>query len=136
MIFCRRPSSRDNSKKLLPIRADRKIVDRCVHPDVHNDPLSCSGVLWREITARSVERLGGQGAAGPLRSGNRAADNTYVTGVGEIAGQLQRDGYAVIPGLLDRQALAAARAELGALLDAAEWGSGFDGTRTKRAWPK
>jgi hypothetical protein len=31
------------------------------------------------------------------------------------------------------QDLAAARTELGALLDAAEWGSGFDGTRTKRA---
>ena len=52
----------------------------------------------------------------------------------EIAKQLQRDGYAVIPGLLSRQSLAAARAELDALLDAAEWGSGFDGTRTKRAW--
>ena len=52
----------------------------------------------------------------------------------EITRQLQRDGYAVVPELLSRQAVAAARAELGALLDVAEWGSGFDGTRTKRAW--
>ena len=51
-----------------------------------------------------------------------------------IAQRLQRDGYAVIPGLLSQQALAAARAELDALLDVAEWGSGFDGRRTKRAW--
>ena len=51
-----------------------------------------------------------------------------------IAQQLQRDGYAVIPGLLSQQAQAAARAELDELLDVAEWGSGFDGTRTKRAW--
>ena len=58
----------------------------------------------------------------------------YMTDAGEIARQLQRDGYAVIPGLLSQQALTRARAELGALLDVAEWGSGFDGTRTKRAW--
>jgi hypothetical protein len=51
-----------------------------------------------------------------------------------IARRLQRDGYAVIPGLLSQSALAAARAELGALLEVAQWGSGFDGTRTKRAW--
>jgi ectoine hydroxylase-related dioxygenase (phytanoyl-CoA dioxygenase family) len=53
---------------------------------------------------------------------------------GEIARQIQRDGYAVIPGLLGQQTVAAARAELGPLLEVAEWGSGFDGTRTKRAW--
>ena len=52
----------------------------------------------------------------------------------EIAQRLQRDGYAIIPGLLSQQALDAARADLGALLDVAEWGSGFDGTRTRRAW--
>ena len=57
-----------------------------------------------------------------------------MTATGEIARQLERRGYAVIPGLLSRQALAAARAELGAQLDAAGWGAGFDGTRTKRAW--
>ena len=52
----------------------------------------------------------------------------------EITRQLQRDGYAVIPGLLSQQALDAARAELDGRLDVAEWGSGFDGRRTKRAW--
>jgi hypothetical protein len=57
-----------------------------------------------------------------------------MTDASEIARQLQRDGYAIVPGLLSQQALAAARAELDALLEAAEWGSGFDGTRTKRAW--
>ena len=57
-----------------------------------------------------------------------------MTAAGEIAQELERTGYAVIPGLLSRQALAAAKAELGALLDDAPWGSGFDGTRTKRAW--
>jgi ectoine hydroxylase-related dioxygenase (phytanoyl-CoA dioxygenase family) len=57
-----------------------------------------------------------------------------MTDADEITRQLQRDGYAVIPGLLDEQALTSARAELGKLLDAAAWGSGFDGTRTKRAW--
>jgi hypothetical protein len=62
------------------------------------------------------------------------ADNARVPDASAIARQLQRDGYAVIPGLLDQEALAAARAELGPLLDVAGWGSGFDGTRTKRAW--
>ena len=57
-----------------------------------------------------------------------------MTDASGIASQLQRDGYAVIPGLLSRPALAAARAELDALLDVADWGSGFDGARTKRAW--
>jgi hypothetical protein len=51
-----------------------------------------------------------------------------------IARQLQGNGYAVIPGLMSQQAVTAAKAELGALLDAARWGSGFDGARTKRAW--
>jgi hypothetical protein len=51
-----------------------------------------------------------------------------------ITRRLQRDGYAVIPGLLSQSALAAARAELGALLEVAQWGPGFDDTRTKRAW--
>jgi ectoine hydroxylase-related dioxygenase (phytanoyl-CoA dioxygenase family) len=57
-----------------------------------------------------------------------------MTVTDEIAGQLQQDGYAVIPGLMSQQALATARAELSVLLDAAGWGSGFDGTRTKRVW--
>jgi hypothetical protein len=69
---------------------------------------------------------GGPGTAPPIMAG--------MTATGEIARQLERSGYAVIPGLLSRQALAAARAELDPLLDVAAWGSGFDGTRTRRAW--
>ena len=53
---------------------------------------------------------------------------------GGIARQIQDSGYAVIPGLVSQQAVVAARAELGALLNDARWGSGFDGTRTKRVW--
>jgi hypothetical protein len=76
----------------------------------------------------------GRWAGGCLRARGRAADNTHMTDAGEITKQLQRDGYAVVPGLLGPSAVTAARAELGALLDVADWGSGFDGTRTKRAW--
>jgi ectoine hydroxylase-related dioxygenase (phytanoyl-CoA dioxygenase family) len=57
-----------------------------------------------------------------------------MTDAPEIARQLQRDGYAIIPGLLSQRDLAAARAELDPLLDLAPWGSGFDGTQTKRTW--
>jgi ectoine hydroxylase-related dioxygenase (phytanoyl-CoA dioxygenase family) len=57
-----------------------------------------------------------------------------VTVTETIARQLEDNGYSVIPGRMSLEALAAAKAELGALLDAAEWGSGFDGTRTKRVW--
>ena len=74
--------------------------------------------------------MSGKGYSGAVQ----AADNALMTDASEITRQLQRDGYAVIPGLLSQQALATARAELDALLDVAEWGSGFDGTRTKRAW--
>jgi len=51
-----------------------------------------------------------------------------------IALQLERVGYAIVPGLMSQETVAAARAELGVLLDAVDWGSGFDGTRTKRVW--
>jgi ectoine hydroxylase-related dioxygenase (phytanoyl-CoA dioxygenase family) len=57
-----------------------------------------------------------------------------VTVTERVERQLQDDGYSVIPGLMSREALAAAKAELTPLLDGAGWGSGFDGTRTKRAW--
>lgn len=57
-----------------------------------------------------------------------------MTVADEITRQIQDDGYAVIHGLMSQEAVTAARAELGALLDDARWGSGFDGTRTKRAW--
>jgi Phytanoyl-CoA dioxygenase (PhyH) len=51
-----------------------------------------------------------------------------------IARQIRDDGYAVVPGLMSQEAVTTAKAELGALLDDARWGSGFDGSRTKRAW--
>ena len=57
-----------------------------------------------------------------------------MTDASGTARQLQQHGYAIIPGLLSQQTLTTARAGLGPLLDVAEWGSGFDGTRTKRAW--
>jgi ectoine hydroxylase-related dioxygenase (phytanoyl-CoA dioxygenase family) len=57
-----------------------------------------------------------------------------MTDADEIVGKLERDGYAIAGGVLDQQAVAAARAELGPLLDAADRGLGFDGTRTKRVW--
>lgn len=53
----------------------------------------------------------------------------------EIARELERSGYALLPGRLDGRDLAAAREQLGALLELAGWGSsGFDGARTKRVW--
>ena len=64
----------------------------------------------------------------------RAGDTAPVTGQTEIARELDRNGYAVLPGRLSGHALAAARAELGSLLEAAGWGSGFDGSKTKRVW--
>jgi ectoine hydroxylase-related dioxygenase (phytanoyl-CoA dioxygenase family) len=57
-----------------------------------------------------------------------------MTDPGEIVDQLERRGYAVLADRLDGNVLAAARAELGALLDQAGWGSGFDGSRTRRFW--
>lgn len=51
-----------------------------------------------------------------------------------VSRQLRDSGYAIVPALMSRDAVSAARSELGALLDAAGWGSGFDGTRTKRVW--
>jgi ectoine hydroxylase-related dioxygenase (phytanoyl-CoA dioxygenase family) len=51
-----------------------------------------------------------------------------------IARRIQDDGYAIVPGVISQEAVTTAKTELGALLDDAPWGSGFDGTRTKRAW--
>jgi ectoine hydroxylase-related dioxygenase (phytanoyl-CoA dioxygenase family) len=62
------------------------------------------------------------------------ADTAPMTAADGIARQIQDDGYTVVPGVLNREAVTTAKAELGALLDDAPWGSGFDGTRTKRAW--
>jgi ectoine hydroxylase-related dioxygenase (phytanoyl-CoA dioxygenase family) len=57
-----------------------------------------------------------------------------MTNPAEVVQELERSGYAVIPGRMDDNDLTAARAELSELLASAGWGSGFDGTRTKRVW--
>ena len=49
-----------------------------------------------------------------------------------IVQELERSGYAVVPRRMDEKDLTAARAELSELLTSVDWGSGFDGTRTKR----
>jgi len=48
--------------------------------------------------------------------------------------QLERRGYAVIPARLGEAALTAARDEIRELLATADWGSGFDGSRTRKFW--
>jgi ectoine hydroxylase-related dioxygenase (phytanoyl-CoA dioxygenase family) len=52
----------------------------------------------------------------------------------DVGVRLKRDGYAVLPSRLDDELVARARDELGELLAAAAWGTGFDGTRTRRVW--
>ena len=52
----------------------------------------------------------------------------------EVVQELERCGYAVIPRRMGDEQLATAREELSRLLAAADWGSGFDGSRTKRVW--
>jgi ectoine hydroxylase-related dioxygenase (phytanoyl-CoA dioxygenase family) len=60
---------------------------------------------------------------------------THTAERGSVALELERTGYAVLPGRLTGNDLAAVRAGLGSLLEAADWGqTGFDGSRTKRAW--
>jgi ectoine hydroxylase-related dioxygenase (phytanoyl-CoA dioxygenase family) len=56
------------------------------------------------------------------------------TAPSEVIRRLDHSGYAVVPRRLGAEALAAARAEIGTLLAAADWGSGFDGSRTRRVW--
>jgi len=51
-----------------------------------------------------------------------------------IMRQLDRSGYTVLSGRLGEELLASARTEIGALLASADWGSGFDGSRTRRVW--
>jgi hypothetical protein len=51
-----RPRPADNSKKRLLVQAERVIVDRCLHPDVDDDPLSSANRGADKITARSAER--------------------------------------------------------------------------------
>ena len=69
-----------------------------------------------------------------LAAGSSAANTAPTADSAQIAGELERAGYVVLPGRMNKRDLAAARQELGGLLSAAEWGSGFDGTRTKRVW--
>jgi ectoine hydroxylase-related dioxygenase (phytanoyl-CoA dioxygenase family) len=57
-----------------------------------------------------------------------------MTDPAEIVQELEQTGYAVIPNRMDHKDLAAAREELSALMATVGWGSGFDGTRTKRVW--
>jgi ectoine hydroxylase-related dioxygenase (phytanoyl-CoA dioxygenase family) len=57
-----------------------------------------------------------------------------MTGHADIAQDIERAGYAVLPGRLSGPELAAAREELSSLLAAAAWGQGFDGSLTKRVW--
>jgi hypothetical protein len=52
----------------------------------------------------------------------------------EVMLLLEQDGYAVVPERLGETVLAAARDELGELLAAADWGSGFDGSRARKVW--
>jgi ectoine hydroxylase-related dioxygenase (phytanoyl-CoA dioxygenase family) len=63
--------------------------------------------------------------------------STELVDVSELADVSQRlrcDGYAVLPARLGDESVARARDELGQLLSAAPWGTGFDGTRTRRVW--
>jgi Phytanoyl-CoA dioxygenase (PhyH) len=57
-----------------------------------------------------------------------------MTDPAEIARELEQTGYAVIPNRMDHKDLAAARADLSELLTSVDWGSGFDGSRTKRVF--
>jgi ectoine hydroxylase-related dioxygenase (phytanoyl-CoA dioxygenase family) len=57
-----------------------------------------------------------------------------MTSPAEVVQELERSGYAVIPNHMDDEDRAAASSELSELLASACWGSGFDGTRTKRVW--
>jgi ectoine hydroxylase-related dioxygenase (phytanoyl-CoA dioxygenase family) len=52
----------------------------------------------------------------------------------EVEREIATNGYAIVPGLLGERDLTAARDRLGALAGAAHWGTGFDGTRTRRVW--
>ena len=61
-------------------------------------------------------------------------DTGAMTNLAEVVEELERSGYAVIPRRMDDKVLAAVRAQLSELLEPVGWGSGFDGTRTKRIW--
>jgi ectoine hydroxylase-related dioxygenase (phytanoyl-CoA dioxygenase family) len=48
--------------------------------------------------------------------------------------ELCTNGYVILPGQLDAAVLTKARAKISELVAEAGWGSGFDGSRTRRAW--
>jgi len=57
-----------------------------------------------------------------------------VPAVAEVEREIATAGYAIVPGLLGEPDLTAARNELGQLAESADWGTGFDGARTRRVW--
>jgi ectoine hydroxylase-related dioxygenase (phytanoyl-CoA dioxygenase family) len=57
-----------------------------------------------------------------------------MTSPAEAVQELERSGYVVIPRRMDPKDLTAARDELSRQMATADWGSGFDGARTKRVW--
>jgi Phytanoyl-CoA dioxygenase (PhyH) len=57
-----------------------------------------------------------------------------MTELAEVTEQLERRGYAVMPSRLPGPDLTRAQQEIGALLATAGWGSGFDGSSTRRVW--
>jgi hypothetical protein len=61
-------------------------------------------------------------------------DNCGMEVPPEVTRQLSHSGYAVLQRRLDETVLLAARTEIESLLSAADWGSGFDGSRTRKAW--
>jgi hypothetical protein len=58
-----------------------------------------------------------------------------MTTAAEITRRLDHDGHVVLPQRIGGEELAAAREEIAVLLASADWGSGFDGFRTRRVWP-
>jgi hypothetical protein len=52
----------------------------------------------------------------------------------DLYGQLVERGFVILPRQLSQVTLDSARQEIGELLTGAEWGSGFDGSRTRRVW--
>jgi ectoine hydroxylase-related dioxygenase (phytanoyl-CoA dioxygenase family) len=48
--------------------------------------------------------------------------------------ELSADGYVILPSQLNEAVLNQAREEIGGLAAEADWGSGFDGSRTRRVW--
>jgi ectoine hydroxylase-related dioxygenase (phytanoyl-CoA dioxygenase family) len=54
---------------------------------------------------------------------------------GDVLGSLERDGYALVPGLFDVDAVGAARREMSGLLDETPYGrDDFEGRRTRRVY--